>query len=383
MVISRYSGGMIGGSIFSVLNILTQLGFSCICVILGGQTLASINPGTLPLSVGIVIVSIATLIICFFGYNALHRYESVAWIVLTIIFIALFALGGAAGYDLGAQKAFEDTGRDLTGDVLSFGGIIFGSCAGWAPVAADFNCKLPTNTSSYKVFILTFFGLFIPIAFVEILGALLMTITKEAYTDAFTNGGTGGLLAEVLMRWHGFGKFVLVLLSLSVIANNVPNTYSAALSFQALHRYFEIIPRAVWTVVVAIIYTIAGVVGKEHFSSILSNLLSILSYWVAFFVIVLAEEHYIFRRPGGKLGGYDLTAYNQKDKLPVGIACILACCIGAAGAVVGMATTYYIGPIGLSVASPYGGDLGFELSAVFTAISYPGLRWLEIRHFGR
>lgn len=56
---------------FSILNILTQLGFSVTCVILGGQTLASVG-NVLPLEVGIVIVSVVTLIICFFGYAYLR-----------------------------------------------------------------------------------------------------------------------------------------------------------------------------------------------------------------------------------------------------------------------------------------------------------------------
>lgn len=47
---------------------------------------------------------------------------------------------------------------------------------------------------------------------------------------------------------------------------------------------------------------------------------------------------------------------------------------GISGAVVGMATTYYIGPIALLVAKPFGGDLGFELSAVFAGIVFPVVR---------
>ena len=53
------------------------------------------------------------------------------------------------------------------------------------------------------------------------------------------------------------------------------------------------------------------------------------------------------------------------------------------GAVLGMAETYYIGVIGIKIAQPYGGDLGFELSAIFSAIVFPPLRYLEIKHFGR
>jgi purine-cytosine permease-like protein len=52
----------------------------------------------------------------------------------------------------------------------------------------------------------------------------------------------------------------------------------------------------VWTVLVFVIYTVAGVAGREHFSEILSNFLAILGYWIAFFIAVLLEEHYLFRR---------------------------------------------------------------------------------------
>lgn len=171
--------------------------------------------------------------------------------------------------------------------------------------------------------------------------------------------------------------------------------------------------------VVAVAYTVAGIAGREHFSAVLSNLLAILSYWTAFFVMIVFEEHVIFRRSRG----YDLAIYNQVrgkctlstrliadsftgfflrlancpwDLLP----CIFldpfpstsptnlfphsaAACFGVAGAVVGMAETYYIGPIAKDIAMPFGGDLGFELAAAFAGVTYPPLRWLEIRMTGR
>ncbi|KAJ6471194.1 cytosine-purine permease [Mycena vulgaris] len=383
MIITRYSSGYVGCTIYSILNILTQLGFSVTAVILGGQTLASINPGTLPLVAGVVIVGLGSLIPCFIGYNMVHHYERYAWIVLFIVMLFLLGLGGHAGFDINAQKAFEDSGKALSSDILSFGGIVFGSVAGWAPVAADYNCRLPVDTPPVKIFILTFFGLFIPITFVEIVGALLMTITDEAYTDAFTSGGTGGLLSQVLSPWKGGGKFILFLLAFSVIANNVPNTYSAALSIQSLGRPFAMVPRFLWTLLIFVAYTVAGVVGREHFAEILSNFLSILSYWTAFFIVIVAEEHFFFRRPGGRLGGYNLNDWDTPSRLPLGIAGVLAGCFGVAGAVVGMAEVWYIGPLGVKAGAEFGADLGFELAAAFTAVTFPVFRWLEIRYTGR
>ena len=47
-----------------------------------------------------------------------------------------------------------------------------------------------------------------------------------------------------------------------------------------------------------------------------------------------------------------------------------------------MAQVWYIGPLG-GVFGEFGGDLGFEMSALVTAIVYPPLRYLEIKQFGR
>ena len=57
---------------------------------------------------------------------------------------------------------------------------------------------------------------------------------------------------------------------------------------QALGRPFALVPRFVWTMLAFVAYTVAGVAGREHFSDILSNFLSILSYWTAFFAVVVA-----------------------------------------------------------------------------------------------
>lgn len=68
----------------------------------------------------------------------MHIYERYAWIISLLIMLFLFGLGGKAGFDMNAQKASEDTGRNLAADVLSFGGIVFGSFTG---VRAHFSSK--------------------------------------------------------------------------------------------------------------------------------------------------------------------------------------------------------------------------------------------------
>ncbi|WVQ98391.1 hypothetical protein IAU59_005514 [Kwoniella sp. CBS 9459] len=388
MVITRYSVGFVGATIFSFLNILTQLGFSVTAVILGGQTLTNVSDGKLPLEASIVLVGFLALVLCFVGYNAMHYWERYAWILLFVFYCCMWGLASKRGFQMGAQQASQATGKEYAGDFLSFGGIIFSSASGWAPVAADFNCRLPSNIKPWKVFILTWFGLMVPLLFVEILSAALMTVPD--YAAAFEEGDAGGVLSEVFAPWNGGGKFILVVFAFSIISNCIPNTYSAALSFQTLLPAFQKVPRALWTVLVFVIYTVAAVAGREHFSEILSNFLAILGYWVAFFVIVVLEEHYLFRhwfhRQGfnasGPARGYDLAVYDKPRQLPIGAAGIFACCCGAGAAVIGMAQVWYIGPVG-KLFGEYGGDLGFEMSAIVTAILYPPLRYLEYRIFRR
>ncbi|KAI6100403.1 hypothetical protein EDD16DRAFT_1655977 [Pisolithus croceorrhizus] len=347
MIITRYSSGYIGCTMYSILNILTQLGFATTAVILGGQTLASVSSShAVPLVAGIVIIR------CMF-LDTMY-----AWMVTFFIMCCLYGLGGKAGFDTSAQQS----------DILSFGSIVFGSFTGWAPVAADYNVRLPADTSALRVFILTMFGLYIPICF---------TFYPRRC---------------VLSPWGGGGKFLLVArdrhtnptdLLLTRRANNIPNTYSTALSIQALGRPLAVVPRFIWVIFSFIIYTVAGVAGREHFSVILSNFLSILSYWTAFFIVIIAEEHFIFRRPAGKLGGYNLANWDKPSKLPPGFAGVLAGCCGVVGAVVGMAQVWYTGPVSEKAGATYGADLGFELAAAFAGMTYPPLRWIEIKLTGR
>ena len=90
--------------------------------------------------------------------------------------------------------------------------------------------------------------------------------------------------------------------------------YSAALSIQALGRPFAKVPHFLWVVLVFVMYTIASVAGWEHPSAILSNFLSMLSSWTAFFIIIIAEDHFLFHREGGRFGGYNLADWDDPSK---------------------------------------------------------------------
>lgn len=52
------------------------------------------------------------------------------------------------------------------------------------------------------------------------------TAVNADWAAAYQSGSVGGLIGAVLEPVGGFGKFCLVLLAFSIVANNIPNNYS-------------------------------------------------------------------------------------------------------------------------------------------------------------
>jgi purine-cytosine permease-like protein len=106
------------------------------------------------------------------------------------------------------------------------------------------------------------------------LGAAVATAAANtpAYSNGYSNGGVGGLLGAVLFGPLGrFGKFCLVVLALSIIANNCPNIYSVALSLQLMARRTQRVPRFVWTFIGTLVYVAIAIPGYSHFASVIEN----------------------------------------------------------------------------------------------------------------
>ncbi len=72
-----------------------------------------------------------------------------------------------------------------------------------------------------------------------------------SWNDGYAGGNVGGLLEAVLRPAGGFGKFLTVLLSLSVAANVVPSFYSTSFNVQAFIPKLVVVPRYVFTILTA------------------------------------------------------------------------------------------------------------------------------------
>jgi len=387
MVLTRYSWGLrgLGAPFVCCLNILACVGWTANNTIAGAQLLTAIN-GNVGLWAGCLIIVLLTGVVTTAGYKAIHYYERYAWIPMFIIFIIIAA-------EIGKSGAFVEvpytTGPAEAGAVMSFGAAIFGYGIGWCSYAADYTVYQPTNRNPYYIFFFVYAGLSIPLILAEILGVAAGQLVSNgdpdfladpdalAYFTAYTNNSVGGLIGQILAPLGGFGSFCMVILSLSIIANNVPNIYSASLTIAALHPIFQAVPRFIWNIIVTLITLAIAIPASTHFAEFFDNLLTVLAYWLAIYSTVLIEEHLIFKR--NNWANYDLEIWDTASALPWGLGAWVAFGFGWMGAMLGMAELWYVSPIAYAIDPPFGADLGFELAAAFTAIAYPVSRYLERR----
>ena len=364
MTISRFSFGWIGAKIMALFNVAACIGWSAVNAIIGGQLLVAVSNGIIPSWVGIFIITILTTWISIYGYKYVHHYERYAWVPMLFIFSAIFFVQ-APKFQIVAPSV---TGMAQLASFVSFGGAIYGFATGWSSYAADYSVKQPEDTPPKRVFKLTFLGIFIPCVLLETLGLALTTI------PAFKGKGGGELFAAAVSPMGLYGALMLVLLALSVVANNIPNDYSFALSMQLLSRRFQKVDRTMWTFIGSLIYLALALAAAKNFDRMLESFLKLIGYWLGPWSIIIILEHFVFRR-----GEYNVEDWDTPSELPRGLAAIASMAIGLVGVYLGAAQQQFVGEIAKLVNPPYGMDVGFELGVLFAGIAYFLLRRIELK----
>lgn len=394
VAISRYSLGFYPSSIIAALNVVEQLGWASVSCITGGLALSAVSDGHVSIAVGVVIVACVSLVFSFIGLRAVLLYEKYAWMLFFIVFMIIY---GEAAHRANLAAPPKVTGVTGSGTVLSLISVIYGSSASWSSIVSDFYVHYPVNTPKIKVFLYTSLGISIPTCIGMLLGACIASaLSTNPEWEAAYEVGIGEILKAIIYP-NGFAKFLMVLLVLSgstysFVRHPRPNTdlltvgmnciaiYAGALSAQLFAPPCAKVPRIFWSVLVFICILLLGIAGRNQLLAVLENFLSLLGYWNTSFFVILFTEHYYFRK--GSLANYDLDAWDTPSKMPVGYAGLTAFLCGAAGWIVGMVETYYVGALAAKIGA-YGGDIANELALVFTAVSYLPLRTLELKYVGR
>lgn len=355
MVFARYTMGWYPAKLVVVLNLIVLLGYCLIDAVVAGQILSAVSPhDSLSVIVGIVIVSVLCWAITTFGYSIFHLYERYAWLPQLIV---LSILAGVAGpnFSLHSSPAAGESARTRTGNRLSFFSLCLSAAITYAGGAADYFVYYPTTTPRWKVFSVTMLGLSTSFTFAFILGIGLGSgiAAIPAWSTAYSTS-QGALLVAGFAPLGAFGSFCSVVVALGLIANMIPPTYSSSVDFQVLGSYFAQVPRIVWNTAGVIIYLVCGIAGRQNLAAIFTNFLALMGYWVAIWIAISLEEHLVFRT--WRKMGWNWDAWDDRSKLPVGVAALVAFLVGWAGAILCMAQVWYIGPIS-GLVGEYGADV--------------------------
>ncbi|KAF8231030.1 hypothetical protein L208DRAFT_1437901 [Tricholoma matsutake] len=371
MVQARFSWGYFGSIIPSILNVFSMQGFLILNCIIGGQTLASVS-GHLNDTAGIVIIGVLSLVVTFFGYKVLHWYESAAWIPNVVTFIVLLGVGGKHLH----PSSFPSYPVPTASMVLSFASFVASSVVSWCTMTPDYGVYHDSTASSYRIFTYTYLAFLTASITCHMLGASFAAVAPAvpSWNSAFGNGGNvGGLISAILAPTGGFGKFLVVLVALSVPSACAPTMYTFGTSFMSIAPIFAKVPRYIFTIVSEAILIPIAIIGATRFYATLVDILSVIGYWSTAFAAIILCEHFVFRRCDFSM--YNVEDWNKPRRLPLGVAAVLAFG-GAFGIIVpSMSQVWYTGPI----ARAGTGDIGVLTGFVVSGVLYLILRTLERR----
>ncbi|RYO98455.1 hypothetical protein DL763_002191 [Monosporascus cannonballus] len=372
MIQARYSFGRYLVSVPVILNLATLTGFCVITCVVGGQCLSAVRDGSVSEAVGIVIIGLLALLISFCGYDVLHQYEQFAYIPALICFAIVAGCGGSH------FREQVDAPPMTAKAVLSFGMIIASYMIPYAALASDFTTYLNPKFPSWRLFLYGYAGLVIPPVLLLTLGAAIGGAVSSVpeWAAGYEGHTVGGVLGAVLEPAGGFGKFVLVILSLTLLGNVSATMYSISLNFQILIPQLVVVPRYLYSIVITAIVIPVSIRAATDFFLNLENFIAMIAYWSAAFVAVVIVEHLAFRR--GRYETYDHDAWNCTSRLPLGVAALTSATLSFALVIPCMNQMWYNGPIAVKTA-----DIGFEMAFAVTAFLYLPLRALEKRYTGR
>ncbi|ODQ79931.1 hypothetical protein BABINDRAFT_161597 [Babjeviella inositovora NRRL Y-12698] len=387
----------------ALVNIVGLAGWSIVNAVIGGQILQTVSGDQINLVLGIVLLSVFAFLVAVFGIRYLLKVETIFAIPVFISIILMYVVCSDK-YQYASNTNMTSSPSELVGNSLSYAAIGYTVTGSWSGITSDYYVLFPEKTPSSHIFTVTFLGLLIPTTFVAVIGTYIgnIALNYPPWLDEYNINGIGGLINIVFAgRWHGLGKFLVVILFVSLIANSVLNLYSFAFSVQMTISYCGKVPRWMWTFAISAITLICALAGRNKASIILSNMLPMLGYWTSMYMTLLAEENLIFRtkwfhhlytkenedridreKASGEISAvsyYNWAVWNDRTKVTNGLAAGAAISCGIVGAVLGMDQVYFVGPLAVKAA----GDVGIWVSVGMVGVVYPGLRFLELKKFGR
>lgn len=201
---------------------------------------------------------------------------------------------------------------------------VAGFLISWAGLASDVSLYLSPATSSLSLFFAVYFGFFLSSCPLMMVGAAFSISAQDipAWSSAYDS--SIGELFDLILSGPGgvggFGKFITVILGLSIIGNIIPTMYCWSCSILVFFPPLNRIPRFIFPIVATAIYLPLAIIGASRFYDTLTNFTAVLGYWAALFIGVVMADHVIIRER--KWENYDESSWNDWKRLPLGLAAI-------------------------------------------------------------
>ncbi|GJE86337.1 purine-cytosine permease [Phanerochaete sordida] len=373
MVQSRFSWGYYGAIIPSVLNVLTMQGYLIINCIIGGQTLGVVLPHP-SATLGIVITGLISLAVTFCGYQTLHWYEMLCWIPNAVAMIVMLAVNRKTLLSV----PVEDPTPASAATILTFAAAIAVTVVAWSPVSPDYGIFHDHKASSMRIFIYAYLGFLLSSVSMHLVGGAFTAAAPYVpeWQAGLGNGNDiGGLIAAVLARAGGFGKFLVVCMALTTPSASTPTMYTVCTSLMTIWHGFEKVPRFLFAIISTAILIPVGIVGATRFYDTFTQILSFIGYWLGPFIAIVLTEHFVFRRRWAAYAVGDAWNVAAHPRLARGYAAVWTLLSSVPLIAVCMSQAWWTGP----VAARGTGDIAMIVSFVYSALMYAGARTLELR----
>lgn len=377
------------------LNILTNIGYSMVSCVTGGQILSRISGGQISVLVGIVVVAVTSWAMAMFGMRIFQIYERFvtgpsrpgshpvrnptlmftcpggcvsvplrfAWLPQLMVLCVML---GSAGPHFDFSIHTPVSQDRLNAKRVTFFSLGVSVALAWAPLAADYYVFHPPHIKRWQTFAATVLGSSQAMMITLLMGIGLgsMMASSPLFLDKY--GRTpGGLLMAAYDALGGFGKFCAVINVLSLVANNTPGAYSMGMNLQMLGGFFGRVPQPIFTTLATVIYTACAMGGRNSLYEVFKSFLPLIGYWVMIWLVIVVQEDLCFRRSKE----YDWSTWNSPQQLPLGLAAGASFLVGWAGAVIGMVRTFNVLPETGFPAADFFGDRNKPFIVVFWRMS--------------
>ncbi|GGN47181.1 cytosine permease [Streptomyces kronopolitis] len=350
--LSRLAFGR-GVALPGIMQWLSSVAWDALIGLFGGEALAQLLGW--PFWLGALVILLLQGAVGVFGYEALHRLQTVMTFVLGAAFLVLGAKL-LSGVPLPLHGSVH--GADRLGAFVLTSTIALSLAISWAPYASDFSRYLPRTTSGPRMFWYSLLGMVLSFAWVQALGlwgAALFTDQTAAGVHKLLGGGA-------------LGAFGLLAIAAAAVCSNAMNDYSGSLALQTAGIR---VPRPLAAAAAAVLGFLLVLWLHDADTTVrFQNLLLFVGYWIPGFVgIVLVDARLRARdRQGAPI---DVAAEFARPQ-PWWPACV-AFVAAFAAAVPFMDTTLFVGPV---AAALHGADIAYYVAFLVSVAVYLPLRLL-------